>query len=167
KECSHAIRTWNSARPHYSEIQRLIDPTSVFQVDRATCNWVNKHNKSKYFYTYIGVHEKQLVLILVPLDKEGKEEKLASYPAIPLEPLTKDLVLTEKEETIIKKKTTLSRNLSITHACEEIELPTYNTPAISEGNSLSDIEMWANSCLDWFYHECTDFKGKRIFKTFM
>ncbi|MGS2738670.1 hypothetical protein [Sinomicrobium sp. M5D2P17] len=167
KECEHAILAWDSARPHYSEIQRLIDPTYVFQFDRAACNWVNKHNKNKYFYTYIGVHNEHLVLIVVPLDKNGKETKLASYPAIPLEPLTKDIILTEKEQTVITKKTTLSKNLRITHASEKTELPTYNTPAINEGNSLNDIETWANSCLDWFYYECTGFKGKRIFKTFM
>ncbi|MBC9796631.1 hypothetical protein [Sinomicrobium weinanense] len=165
-ECKQAIEAWKLSKADYSEIKNLISPTSVFHFDRKSCDWVNKHNKNKRFYTYIGVHDAQLVLIVVPLDKKGKEEDLSSYLAIPLTPLDKDLILLEKEETVSVKKITLSKHLKIKSVCEEVELPVYNEPAITESISLSEVEQWKDQCLDWFYHECTDYKGKRIFNTF-
>ncbi|MGS2763405.1 hypothetical protein [Sinomicrobium sp. M5D2P9] len=157
---------WKSTKTNYSEIEHLISPTSVFHFNRTACDWVTEHNKNKHFYTYAGIHDKQFVLIVVPLDKDGKEVPLPSYLAIPLKPLDKELVLSEKKETVSVKRTTLSKDLEIKSVYNEIESSVYNEPTIPEGVSLKEVELWKNSCLDWFYHECTDYKGKRIFNTF-
>lgn len=165
-ECKQAIDAWKQIKTCYSQVENLINPTSVFHFNRKACDWVNEHNKNKHFYTYTGVHNEQVVLIVVPLTKNGKEEKLPSYLAIPLKPLEKELILLEKKETVWVKRTILSENLEIKRVSEEIELPTYNEPTITESTSLSEIEQWKNQCLNWFYHECTDYKGVRIFNTF-
>lgn len=167
EDCLKAVLSWDTAKESYSRTEQLINPVFVFDFEEKDCNWIEKFNDNKaYIYARIGVYREQLNLIITPLDKNGKPKDLEAFLNIPLTPLQKNLVLLEREETVVIKKTTLSRDLDITHCCEETELPVYNNPVLNEKTSLEEIEMWKNNCLDWFYRECTEFNGKRIFRTF-
>lgn len=167
KECIQAIKAWEHVGENYLKIKSLINPKSVFSFNRTGCDWLNKYNKNDYFHTYVGILDNNLILIVVPIDKSGKEVNLPSYLISPLLPLTKDLNLIEK--VVIKKikKITLTKDLQVESRCEEIQLPFENEPSIRENLSVSEIQLWKNQCLDWFYYECNKYKGKRIFKTFI
>lgn len=166
ENCKQAINAWEITRHDYSKIDKLINPVSVFSFNRTQIDWLNKNNNNSRFHTYIGVHNDELILITVPLDKNGKEVNLTSYSTSILTPLQKELTLVETDVVTTIKKTTLSKNLKVTNYCEEIKLPTYNEPTITERASVDDIEKWKNECLDWFYNECNNFKGQRVFRTF-
>lgn len=167
EKCIQAIKRWEVTRTDYSKIEKLINPTAVFNFSQQDCKWLNENNNNSKFHTYIGVHNDELILIIIPLDKYGKELiNLPSYLTTTLIKLENELTLIEIDVVTTIKKTTLSKNLEVTNYCKEIILPTYNEPTITERASVEDIEKWKNECMDWFYHECTDFKGKRIFRTF-
>ena len=166
EQCIQAINNWVNARSNYDKVAALINPTSIFNFSQKDCEWVNEHNNNSKFHTYIGDHKDNLILIVVPVDKNGKEVELDNYLTTKLTPLEKQLTLIEKDIVTIIKKTTLSSQLEVTNYCEETELPTYNEPTITERASVDDIEKWKNECLNWFYYECNHFKGERIFKTF-
>ncbi len=165
-ECVQAIKKWETVRCEYLKVEKLINPTFAFNFSQKNCDWLNKNNDNSMFHTYIGVHDGKLILIVVPLDKNGKEIDLPNYLTSTLSPLKNDIILEEVDVTTTIKKTTLSKNLEVTKYSEENLLPIYNEPIIPERASLYDIEKWKNECLDWFYCECNDFKGKRIFRSF-
>ncbi|TDQ08414.1 hypothetical protein [Pedobacter metabolipauper] len=166
EECISAIKTWKEVKSDYSKIESIINPQLVFSFNREQIDWLSKLNKYKNFHTYIGVHRDELILILVPLDQSGTELKLSEYSTSSLIPLAIDLKLVEIEETTKIKTTVLSQDLKISSYTEEFKLPTENRPAVGEKTALQEIESWSNECHDWFYCECFDFLGKRIFNTF-
>ncbi len=166
EKCIQAINVWKITRTDYSKVEKLISPVSVFSFDRTQIDWLNERNKNSKFHTYIGIYNEELILIVVPINEEGIELDLSEYMTCSLGPLESDLTLIETDVVTTVKKTTLSIDLSITSYHEEVILPTYNEPAITERASVDDIEKWKINCLDWFYCECNDFEGQRIFRTF-
>jgi len=165
--CLKAIAEWNNAREHYSEIKELITPTSVFTFDKKQCNWVRENNKNSFFHTYIGVYGKKLISIIVPIDRSGSEIDLPEYLTSTIAPLSKDLKLIEREVVTTVKKITLSKDLDITDHQHNVKLPFTNAPTIDQHKSVEEIISWKNNCLDWFYNECIEFNGQRIFKAFV
>lgn len=166
EKCIQAIHNWNSTKFDFSKVKRLINPTSVFCFSKEDRDWLSKHNKCTRFYSYIGVYNEKLSLIVVPLNELGKRVELDAYLALPLTSLKSDVVLSETDEITVINKTVLSKNLEITSHHKETILPVYNEPTITERASVEDIEKWKNDCMDWFYCECKDFKGERIFGAF-
>lgn len=165
-DCVKAIAVWNKIRSDYSKIEGLINPTSSYNFNIEECNWLRSHNLNSHFHVYFGVYHKNLILITVPLNKVGNEINLKSYLISQLSPLRHNLNLVE--EINIKKvtKIKLSQNLMIENSTEEVQLPIKNEPLISDVQSLLEIQLWKNQCLNWFFCESNDFDGKRIFKTF-
>ena len=165
-DCIQAINNWKITRADYSKIENLINPTSVFNFSKEDCKWISDHNNNSQFHTYIGNHENQLILIVVPLDKEGKEVELLSYLTSPLSALKKELTLIETDVVTTTKTTVLSEQLEITKHQEEKDLPTHNEPTITEKASVNDIQQWKNESLDWFYYESNNSEGARIVRVF-
>jgi len=166
EECRAAISRWNEVRTNYTEIERLFNPSYTFRLDSVQRNWIKENNDNKSFHTYMGVHNDQVVLIVVPLNRDGKEVVLESYVSTNLQGLTDDLKIIEEERTVKRKITKLSSSLDVVSYKEVINYSVENEPQIDEKTSVKEIEAWKNDCLDWFYHECSDFNGQRIFRTF-
>ena len=165
-KCIQAINNWEKTRTDFAEIRKIIDPTAVFNFTQKDCDWIKENNNNSNFHTYAGVHHNKFILIVVPLDKNGKEIDLDSYLITKLTDLKNDITLIETDVVTTVSKTTLSKNLEITKYLKEIDLPVYNEPTITERASVIDIEKWKNESLDWFYYECQRSKGKNIFRAF-
>jgi hypothetical protein len=166
EKCIQAINEWNETRTNFSKIKKIIDPTAVFNFTQNDCNWIQEKNKNNNFHTYAGVRNNKFILIVVPLDENGKEIDIDSYLTTKLTDLKDEITLIETDVVTTVSKTTLSKNLEITKHWKEVDLPIYNEPTITEKASVKDIEKWKNECLDWFYYECNHNKGKRIFENF-
>lgn len=164
--CVLAVNEWEIARKQYSEIEKLINPSSAFTLNPNECKWMNENNHNTYFHIYTGVHNGKLIMIFVPLDKSGNEIDLPSYLISELSPLNNDLNLMEKRVINNTRISTLSKDLELKNQYDEINRPFENEPSISENWSVNGIMSWKNQTLDWFYHEITEFKGLRIFRTF-
>ncbi len=151
---------------NYQTVKSLISPKSVFKFDSDALSWFIQNSANAYFHAYFGVFNSEFMMIVVPLDQLGREVNLLSYLAVPLSPLTENVVLREVE--VIKKvrETTISANLSVSSVREEIHSPFISEPLIGISDSVERIRLWSNQCLDWFYYECSTFEGARIFKTF-
>lgn len=168
EKCIQAINVWKETRNNFSKINKIIDPTAVFHFTQKHCDWIKKYNQNSNFHTYAGIDDKEeFILIIVPLDKTGKEkDKLIEYPIVKLKDLKDDITLIETDVVTTVSKTILSKSLEITKYWKEVDLPTYNEPNITERASVKDIEKWKNECLDWFYYECKESKGQSIFRVF-
>jgi len=164
--CIEAIQRWKLNKSEYEKVETLFSPTAVFNFSEDDCAWLNKHNNNAQFHTYIGIHGKNLILIVVPLDKDGVEVELKSYLTSTLSELKKNITLIEQDKITTTTRTTLNQELEISKISVDSDLPTYNEPVMTERASVHDIENWKNNCLDWFYKECNEFKGLRIFNTF-
>jgi hypothetical protein len=166
EKCKIAIEKWEKTRAHYNEIKSLVPPAAAFSFNQKDCQWLKENNDNTKFHTYMGVYEDHLILIVVPLNKNGKEKELSSYLYSELKRLTQEIVISETAIVTTTKKTVLSENLAITRYSEETDLPTYNEPTITERASVKDIEKWKNDCLDWLYYQSNKSSGKNIFRTF-
>lgn len=166
EKCIQAINMWEETRTNFSKIKKIIDPTAIFNFTQENCDWVKKNNNNGNFHAYAGVHNDKFILIVVPLDKNGKEIELDKYLTTKLTDLKNDITLIETDVVTTVSKTTLSKNLEITKHWKEVDLPTYNEPTITERASVKDIEKWKNECLNWFYYEFKESKGQNIFRVF-
>lgn len=166
EECVQAINNWEIAKSNYLTVSELFNPAAAFNFNQQDCAWINNHNNNSKFHTYIGVNNDELILIVVPLNENGEEIDLDAYLTSILNAQEHDLTLVERDVITTTQKTILSKKLELSKLYEEVELPTYNKPTLKENASLLDIEKWKNECLDWFYCECNDFGGQRIFRTF-
>jgi hypothetical protein len=166
EKCIQAITVWKETRTNFSKIKKIIDSTGVFNFTQDDCDWIKENNKNSNFHTYAGVNDDKFILIIVPLDKNGKEIDLDRYLTTKLTDLKNDITLIETDVVTTLSKTILSKNLEITKYWKEVDLPTYNEPTITERASVKDIEKWKNECLDWFYYECKESKGQNIFRAF-
>ncbi|KXX67455.1 hypothetical protein [Flammeovirga sp. SJP92] len=166
EKCIQAIQKWAETKSDFSKVNKLIDPTKGFRFDKSDREWLKKNNDNSQFHIYAGVHDDKFILILVPLDKEGAEVQLDKYLTKKLSHLKYDITLVEKEVVTTVSKTRLSKSLEIEKFWQEVDYPVINEPSITEKASAKDIEQWKYNCLDWFYYECTTFKGKYIFNAF-
>lgn len=161
-----AIIAWNNARSHYSQIENLITPTSIFIFTKADCAWLKKHSESNYFHIYMGVYENKLTAVLVPLDCDEREMNLPAYVASDLVALNKEVVLIEKQIIEKTNEVVLSTDLQVQYKKMEIKVPFEYEPAISENTSVREILSWKNNCLDWFYSESQEQDENKIFRAF-
>lgn len=167
KECSNAVAEWATLKCQYELLESMISPISVFNFSVEDCEWIKTHNENKMFHLYMGVHNGKIVLIAVPLNKAGEEITLDQYLNSEITTLESDLVITQEVLTKKIKSTTLSPNLVVTDRNENIQLPFENEPSVRKEISVHEILSWKYQCMDWFYHECNEYEGKRIFNNFL
>lgn len=165
-ECVEAAKNWELMRQDYSIIENLFPAYSCFKLTKQECDWINENNYCSNFHAYIGVFQNKTNLILVPLDDSGEERILSAYCNVPLSTLDRSIMLVEKETVTTTTKTTLSETGEVTASSQYVDTSTFNEPTLSERASLTDIVSWKNDSLNWFYQECKDHSGQRIFKTF-
>lgn len=162
------IKKWQKEKATVKEINKIIDPTAVFNFSQADCKWINHNNKVSNFHAYAGIYDHKFILIIVPLDENGEENKKSNeYPTVKLTDLKDDITLTQIDIVTTKIETTLSKDLEVIERSKNVNLPTYNHPTIKEKDSIREIIKWKNECLEWFSFMCSSkHKRKKIFTSF-
>ena len=168
EECKQAINKWEKSRHNFEDVKKLIDPSAVFKFTEDNCKWIKENNDNEIFHCYVGVHNNILILIIMPLYKDGKEKiHLNQYITTPLTNLTEEITLIQIDVVTTVSKARLSKNLEIIKKSKDVYFPTFNEPDITLKESLKDIEKWKNECLDWFgYMTSKKSKRKKIFRVF-
>ncbi|MDG1509016.1 MAG: hypothetical protein P8Q53_04465 [Flavobacteriaceae bacterium] len=162
------IKKWQKEKATVKEINKIIDPTAVFNFSQADCNWIHHNNKFSNFHAYAGIYDHKFILIIVPLDENGEENtKLKEYKTVNLTDLKDDITLTQIDIVTTKTETTLSKDLEVIERSKNVNLPTCNHPTIKEKDSIREIIKWKNECLEWFSFMCSSkHKRKKIFTSF-
>ena len=161
------IKKWQKEKATVKEINKIIDPTAVFNFSQADCKWINDNNKVNNFHAYAGIYDHKFILIIVPLDENGEEKLLDNYLATTPTDLKHDITLTQIDIVTTKIETTLSKDLEVIERSKNVNLPTYNHPTIKEKDSIREIIKWKNECLEWFSFMCSSkHKRKKIFTSF-
>jgi len=162
-----AIADWATCCTNYQLIQQLLPTNFVFELTPDQIEWLKNTNKNKNFCTEIGVYSNQLVLILCPLDNSGQKIPVTDHPYSVLAKLKSDLTLMEKQEYTVVKNAVLSQELCNIDHNSNMFLPVSNVPIMDQDMALAAIESWRTEGMTWFYMECSEFKGSRIFKKFL
>ena len=174
EECKEAttkwkdtIKKWQKEKATVKEINKIIDPTAVFNFSQTDCKWINDNNKVSNFHAYAGIYDHKFILIIVPLYENGEEKLLDNYLATTPTDLKHDITLTQIDIVTTKIETTLSKDLEVIERSKNVNLPTYNHPTIKEKDSIREIIKWKNECLEWFSFMCSSkHKRKKIFTSF-
>lgn len=166
EEYNQAVAGWGKCCGDYSVLKKLIPPNFVFELNLDQINWLKKSNQYKEFCTEIGVYSDQLVLILCPLDQNGQKMPVTDYPYSILAELSNDLKLTEEQEYTVIKNAVISKDLRKVDNNSNMYFPITSTPVMDQDRAIDAIESWRNEGMSWFYRECTEFRGTRIFQKF-
>ncbi|MCJ8152262.1 hypothetical protein MKJ01_00635 [Chryseobacterium sp. SSA4.19] len=161
-----AVAQWITSCSDFYAITKIIPTNHVFTFDAEQMDWMRNLNRYKEFCTEIGVYKGQLVAILCPLDGSGKRLVVDKFPYSPLQELDRDLRLMETEEYIVVKNAVLSKDLQRIDDNSDTYLPVSSKPMLEQDKAVTAIESWRDEAMIWFYRECTEFKGSRIFKRF-
>ncbi|MFC3159176.1 hypothetical protein SAMN05443633_10395 [Chryseobacterium arachidis] len=166
QQCDIATQNWAACLADYNAIKNLIPTNFVFNFSAQEINWVKDANKNSQFCTEIGVYNDQLIAILCPMNASGQKVAVSDYPYSVLSQLPGDLKLTEIEEYIVVKSAILSKDLKTIDDNSNMYWPVANKPMMEQDKAVEAIESWRNEGMNWFYRECTEFGGKRIFNQF-
>ncbi|WP_415328769.1 hypothetical protein [Chryseobacterium sp. MMS23-Vi53] len=166
EEYDIAIQGWSMNCGNYSTIQNLIPTNYVFYLGHEEIEWLNARNENPKFCVEMGLYENQVIIILAPLDAAGQKIPMDDYCYAPLQELESDLTLTETEEYVLVKNAVLSKELTQVDNSSNMSYPIANQPMLEQDKALDAIESWRTEAMSWFYRECDEFKGARIFKKF-
>ncbi|GAA4150860.1 hypothetical protein GCM10022217_04210 [Chryseobacterium ginsenosidimutans] len=161
-----AIADWTNCCGNYTAIKNLIPMNYVFNFDSEQIDWMKNVNKNTEFCTEIGIYRDQLVAILCPLDPLGQKIIVADYPYSVLSELEGDLNLVETEQYTVVKNAILSKDLRTVDDSSDMYWPISNKPMMEQDKAVEAIESWRNEGMNWFYRECSEFEGSRIFRKF-
>ncbi|MEC5172057.1 hypothetical protein [Chryseobacterium nepalense] len=161
-----AVAEWTNCCADYQKIQSLIPPNYVFTFDSEQVTWLKNYNDYNEFCAEIGVFNGQLVAILCPMDANGQKLIVDAFPYSILSELDGDLRLVETEQYKVIKNAVLSKDLQRIDYDSDTYFPISNKPMLEQDVALEAIESWRNDSMTWFYRECSEFKGSRIFRKF-
>ena len=161
KECKDAVDKWRLQRRNLEKVKKIINPTYAFNFQN-----IKGLGENPNCHVYAGVDESgKFILIIVPLDKNGKErEEKQRYQISALTALDEPITLVERTTT--ETKTKLDTELNITKHWKEVDLPVYSEPNLAESVSAKDIEKWKDECYDWFEDMIEADKKGKIFRAF-
>lgn len=166
EQCELAFAAWDNCRGNYNAIKNLIPTNYVFDFDAEQINWMKTENKCTEFCAQIGIYENKMVAVLCPMDEGGHKKELQDYPYSFLAELKEDLNLVETEEYTLVKNAVLSKDLKTVDNSSDMFWPIANKPMMEQDKAIEAIESWRNDAMIWFYRECTEFQGARIFRQF-
>lgn len=166
EDYAQAVSEWARCCANYQTLEKLIPTNFVFELGTDQIDWLKDINKNIDFCTEIGVYKGSMVLILCPLDDLGKRVPVTDYPYSVLAEMGGDLKLFEMQEYTVVKNAILSKDLRKVDHDANMFLPIANTPLLDQDKALDAIELWRDQGMTWFYRECNEFKGERIFKRF-
>lgn len=166
EQCNEAIAEWVKCCGNYDAIKNLIPTNYVFNFDSAQIDWMKDANRNSEFCTEIGVYQDRLVAVLCPLDSSGQKIVVDDYPYSFLSELEGDLNLVETEQYTLVKNAVLSKELRTIDDSSDMYWPVSGKPMMEQDKAVEAIESWRNEGMTWFYRECSEFEGTRIFKKF-
>lgn len=161
-----AVSQWANACSDFSTLQSLIPTNYVFNLSLDEINWLKEKNQYKDFCVDMGVYENQLVMILCPLASDGSRRVVDDYPYNVLAELEGDLRLTETQIYTVVKNAVLSKDLTKVDNDSDMFFPVANKPLMEQDKAVDAIELWRNEGHNWFYFECSEYEGARIFRRF-
>ena len=165
-DCYEAKEDWQKRKQNFETIKELIDPTHVFKFTHDDLTWIRTKNKYHSFHAHAGVHNKNFILIICPLDKHGVERDLHKYLYVNLEALKDEIILTQTDVVTTEHKIILSKDLEVNKLTKEVNFQVYNDPTILELTTVKDIKKWKYDCFNWFYNMICTSKVNNIFKYF-
>ncbi|PKF74213.1 hypothetical protein [Chryseobacterium sp. PMSZPI] len=166
EECQAAMDQWSLHLTHFSELKTKLPTNYIFEINAEYLEWMRKNNKYEEFCAAVGIHNEQVILILCPMDERGFNKDMDQYPCCFLRPLEGDLKLQEVQQYTIVKNALLSSDLQSIDKNSDMTFPISNKPVLEQDKAVEAIEKWRNEGMEWFFQECTDYKGTRIFKRF-
>lgn len=162
-----AIAEWSRCLSDYYLISNLIPTNYIFDLTAEKIEKIKEANKYVDACAEVGIFGGKLVLIFLPLDEKGHiDKRVSEYQYTTLEPLKYDLRLQESKEFIVVKNAVLSSNLTKIDDNTNTTLPVSEQPILDQDIAVDAIERWRNEGMDWFFRECNEFRGERIFKRF-
>ncbi|AYZ34532.1 hypothetical protein EGY07_02610 [Chryseobacterium indologenes] len=166
EECQAAMDQWSLHLAHFPELKQLLPTNYIFEINTGHLDWMRKNSKYEEFCAAMGVYDAQVILILYPMDEKGYRKDMDEYPCTLLSPLQYDLRLQEIQQYTVVKNALLSKDLQDIDKNADMSFPISNKPVLEQDKALEAIEKWRNEGMEWFYQECTDYKGARIFTKF-
>ncbi|GAB0155547.1 hypothetical protein CHRYSEOSP005_08080 [Chryseobacterium sp. Alg-005] len=161
-----AVAEWTNCCSNFSRLQSLIPTNYIFNLNLDDINWLKGKNQYKDFCVEMGVYENQLVMILVALDTTGHRKDVNEYPYAVLTELIGDLRLVETQEYTVINNAVLSKDLRKIDNDSDMFFPVANKPLMEQDKAVDAIELWRNEGVNWFFYECSEYEGTRIFKKF-
>lgn len=162
-----AVAEWGRYVADYSKIASLIPTNYIFELSSEQIDKIKQQNKYVDVCAEVGVYNGAVVLIFLPLDSQGHIDKsVAEYQYTVLCPLKYDLRLQETKEFSVTKNAVLSGNLTKVDDNTSTSFPVSEQPVLDQDIAVDAIERWRNEGMEWFYRECTEFGGERIFRRF-
>lgn len=161
-----AVAEWANCCSNFSRLQNLIPTNYIFNLNLDDINWLKSKNQYKDFCVEIGVYENQVVMMLVALDTTGHRKDANEYPYVVLTELIGDLRLVETQEYMVIKNAVLSKDLRKIDNDSDMFFPVANKPLMEQDKAVDAIELWRNEGINWFFYECSEYEGTRIFKKF-
>lgn len=162
-----AAAEWSKCLSDYNLIAKLILTNYVFDLPAEKIEKIKYANKYVDVCAEVGVYNGELVLIFLPLDEKGHiNRSVTEYQYIVLEPLKFDLRLQESKEFTVVKNAVLSSDLKKIDGNTNTTLPVSDQPILDQDLAVDAIERWRNEGMEWFFRECSEFGGTRIFKRF-
>ncbi|MFP3835013.1 hypothetical protein [Chryseobacterium sp. SIMBA_028] len=165
-ECRAATDDWNTCRTNFTRLKDLIPTNYVFNISEGQLDWMREYKEYPEFCAAIGIHKGLLILILYPMNHEGKRIDQKEYPCSYLTELTSDLKLQEVLEYTVVKNTILSKGFEKIEKNTDMAFPVSNKPILEQDVAVEAIERWRESGMDWFYKEYKESEGTGIFKKF-
>ncbi|WP_294287093.1 hypothetical protein [uncultured Chryseobacterium sp.] len=164
--CEAAIIEWSNCCSDYELIKRLIPTNYVFNFDSSEIQWMRGESGNSQFCTEIGVYQGALIAILCPMDADGQMIVTDGYPYSALQELQHNLTLKEIAMYTIVKNAVLSKDLEKVDDTSDTSFPVSGKPVLAQDRAVAAIESWRDEGMMWFYRECTEFRGDRIFRRF-
>ncbi|GEN77137.1 hypothetical protein [Chryseobacterium hagamense] len=166
EECQIAIAEWANCCADYEMIKKMIPTNYVFIFDASEIEWMKRENKNSDFCTQIGIFQGTLIAILYPMDAEGRQVRIDNYAYSTLQELQQDLRLMETAQYTLVKNAVLSKDLRTIDDNSDMSFPVSGKPMLPQDKALTAIESWRDEAMLWFYRECSEFSGSRIFRRF-
>ncbi|WP_291939775.1 hypothetical protein [Chryseobacterium sp.] len=165
--CQVAAATWCEYLTKYPKIQDIIPTNYIFDLSPAHLDWMRNNSQYEEFCIEVGVYDGRLILIFYPMSKEGKRiDDKEAYPFSFLCQLDRDIRLQETQEYVIVKNAILSKDLQNVDQDADMSFPISGKPVLEQDKALEAIEKWRDEGMEWFYRECNEFNGARIFRRF-
>lgn len=162
-----AMAEWDRHRSDYFLITQLIQTNYVFDLSKEQLDKIKEKNKYVDACAQVGVFNGEMVLIFVPLDEKGYiDRSVVEYQYTTLKPLKGDLRLQETKEFTVVKNAILSSDLAKVDDNTNTFFPVSDQPILDQDIAVQAIERWRDEGMEWFFRECTEFGGQRIFKRF-
>ncbi|MBB6372415.1 hypothetical protein [Chryseobacterium shigense] len=162
-----AVAEWGSYVSDYNRIANLIPTNYIFDLSGEQITKIKDKNKYVDVCAEAGVFNGEMVLIFLPLDAQGHVDKsVTEYEYTVLSPLKYDLRLQETKEFTVVKNAILSSDLTKIDDNTNMVLPVSDQPILDQDIAVEAIQRWRNEGMEWFFRECNEFGGERIFRRF-